>query len=277
MEPAAEKIHASVLIIAQNAEKTLRRCLDSLTPFHEIILVDGGSSDKTEEIAKEYSNVKFIFNPWPGFIEQRNISIDYANCDWCYMLDADEANTPELNEEIRKIVLENDLSVVMWRVVRTEYFEGTPIEEGHGKSQYQERLFQKKRVRYAGGNHHTHTIDGKLISDQKNLVRDLAFSVRVLHDPSYKLEEMIAKLLRFSICVGTEKFNKGRRVSPLGIIFSFVWTSLRMIYRSRKMGSRGIVLALMKAFGDGLGKLYIYNLEHHRQTEGSRSTQKYLG
>lgn len=270
-------IPASVLIIAQNSEKTLKRCLDSLKDFKEVVIIDGGSTDKTEAIAKSYPNVKFTFNAWPGFIAQRNVSIDQASCEWCFMIDTDEELTPELKEQIRQIVLRNDKSIVMWRVARTEFFEGSAIEYGHGRSDYQERLFQRERVRYTGDSHHSHLIDGKPLSEKPQFVADIDFKLRVLHDPDYRLEDMITKLPRFSMHVGAEKFNKGRRVSAFGILFTFVWTATRMMYRSRKMGKHGVVLAFMKAYVDSLAKLYIYNLQSFRNIKESNTDKKYLG
>jgi glycosyltransferase involved in cell wall biosynthesis len=274
---SSKKIPASVLIIGQNTEKFLKRCLDSLIDFEEIIFIDGGSIDRTEEIAKSYPNVKFFMNPWPGFIKQRNLSLEKATKAWSFMIDADEAATPELVKKIGEIVELNDRSVVMYRIVRTEYFESKAIEIGHGRSEYQERLFQTNRVKYTGGVHHTHLIDDKPISEQQNFVRDFNFSLRILHDPDYRIEEMLTKLPRFSMYVGTEKFNNGRRVSAFEVLFSFVWTALRMMFRSRKMGKRGIVLAFMKAYSDSLSKLYIYNLQNFRNIEKSSTDQKYLG
>ncbi len=271
-----EKIPASVLIIGQNSEKFLKRCLDSLINFEEVIFIDGGSTDQTESICKTYSNVKFFYNKWPGFVPQRNFSLSKASFDWSFMIDSDEAITSELEKEIKKVVLENDQRIVMYRIVRTEFFEKMAIESGHGRSEYQERLFQTKRVKYTGGVHHEHLIDGKPIKDMPTLVSDFPFNLRILHDPDYNLEEMIIKLPRFSMYVGAEKFNRGRRVSFFEVIFSFFWTTLRMAFRSRKMGKRGLVLAIMKAYSDSLAKLYIYNLSEFRKTHESDTNQRYL-
>jgi len=273
---SVEKIPASVLIIGQNSEKFLKRCLDSLINFEEVIFIDGGSTDQTESICKTYSNVKFFYNKWPGFVPQRNFSLEKASLPWSFMIDSDEAITTELENEIRKVVKLNDQRIVMYRIVRTEYFEGMAIESGHGRSEYQERLFQTQRVTYTGGVHHEHLIDGKPIHDMRTLVDDFPFHVRILHDPDYNLEEMIIKLPRFSMYVGAEKFNRGRRVSFFEVIFSFVWTTIRMAFRSRNMGKRGLVLSIMKAYSDSLAKLYIYNLANFRNTSESQTNQRYL-
>jgi len=52
--PSDKKIPASVGILTLNSGKTLRRALNSLTDFAEIIVCDGNSTDDTLEIAREY-------------------------------------------------------------------------------------------------------------------------------------------------------------------------------------------------------------------------------
>ncbi len=64
----------SVILLVQNSAKTLGRCLDSLRSFAEVVCIDGGSYDQTPEIIKTYSNTKYFYHPWPGFIAQRNYS-----------------------------------------------------------------------------------------------------------------------------------------------------------------------------------------------------------
>src|SRR5690606_25879751 len=149
------KIPVSVVIIAQNAAAFLPRCLDSLREFAEVVIIDGGSTDQSNQVYQEYPNVVVHHNPWPGFIEQRNLSLKKASYPWCLMLDTDEAVSPELVKEIKQVIQDPN-AAVMYRIVRTEYFEGHAIESGFGASDYQERLFKRERITYGGGVHHVH-------------------------------------------------------------------------------------------------------------------------
>lgn len=65
----------------------------------EIVVVDNGSTDRTIEIAREFGAKVFI-EQWKGYAAQKNSAIAKASCEWVLSLDADEAVSPELAEEI---------------------------------------------------------------------------------------------------------------------------------------------------------------------------------
>lgn len=88
---AGERQTVSVCLIVKNAQGTLYRCLDSVRPIaDEIIVCDTGSSDHTREIAREYTDLVFEI-PWESdFGAARNRSIARASKDWILWIDADE-------------------------------------------------------------------------------------------------------------------------------------------------------------------------------------------
>ena len=83
----------SVCMIVKNEENMLHRCLKSIRPIaDELIINDTGSTDSTLEIAKQYG-AKIINGKSPleiGFDKARNESIKHAKSDWVLWLDADE-------------------------------------------------------------------------------------------------------------------------------------------------------------------------------------------
>lgn len=85
----------SICMMVKDEEKNLKRCLGSLENIRkqidsELIIVDTGSSDRTVEIAKKYTDSIF-FHEWNNdFSAMRNITISYAKGEWVFILDADE-------------------------------------------------------------------------------------------------------------------------------------------------------------------------------------------
>lgn len=95
----------TVALATFNEENNLFECLESVKDLaDEIIIVDGSSTDGTVEIASKFgAKVRVIDNP-PIFHINKQKAIDLATSDWILQLDADERVSPELKEEIRKII-----------------------------------------------------------------------------------------------------------------------------------------------------------------------------
>jgi glycosyltransferase involved in cell wall biosynthesis len=88
----------SVLILTQNQATRLPRLLGCASTFaDEVILVDGGSTDGTAEVATHFPKVRLASRPFDGnFAMQRNYALDQARGDWVFFLDTDELPGPNL-------------------------------------------------------------------------------------------------------------------------------------------------------------------------------------
>jgi glycosyltransferase involved in cell wall biosynthesis len=95
----------SVVLATYNEEATLRDCLESVKDIaDEIIIIDGGSSDKTIEIAKSFeAKVTVTDNPQIFHINKQK-ALDKASGEWVLQLDADERVSKLLSQEIKKVV-----------------------------------------------------------------------------------------------------------------------------------------------------------------------------
>lgn len=81
----------SLCMIVKNEEAVMRDCLDSLKELmDEIIIVDTGSTDKTKEIAAEYTPYVYDFKWVNDFAAARNFAFSKATGDYIYSADADE-------------------------------------------------------------------------------------------------------------------------------------------------------------------------------------------
>ena len=86
----------SLCMIVKDEEETLERCLESAHAlFDEIIIADTGSSDRTVEIAKRYTDLIFEFEWNDDFAAARNFSFSKAGGDYIMWLDADDVIPPK--------------------------------------------------------------------------------------------------------------------------------------------------------------------------------------
>src|SRR5690625_3043001 len=97
-------ITISLCMIVKNEEDVLERCLDSVKNLvDEINIIDTGSTDRTVEIAKEYTDRVYHFE-WTGkFKDARNESFRHATKDYILYLDADDVLLEEDKEKFMKV------------------------------------------------------------------------------------------------------------------------------------------------------------------------------
>ncbi len=91
----------SVIIVAMNEEDRITPCLESVSPIaDEIIIFDSGSSDRTVEISRQYTDRVYVTKDWPGYGPQKQRALEKAVNEWVLSIDADEALSTELSGEI---------------------------------------------------------------------------------------------------------------------------------------------------------------------------------
>ena len=140
----------SVCIITGNEEANVRRCLESVAWADEIVVVDSFSTDRTTEIAREFTDRVFQHR-WVGYIGQKAIARNLARGEWILFVDADEAVSPALRSEIlstlRRGVPEGvdgfDFPRQVWYMRRW-------IRHGDWYPDAKLRLFRKARGRCCG-------------------------------------------------------------------------------------------------------------------------------
>lgn len=101
-----QTIPVSVIVPVRNEAKNLSRCLESLRGFGEIFVIDSQSDDATVEIARSYHAAVVQFFYQGGWPKKRQWALDTLTFlyDWVLLIDADEAMTPSLAEEIRRAI-----------------------------------------------------------------------------------------------------------------------------------------------------------------------------
>ncbi len=145
----------SCCLITLNEESNLRRCLQSCADLaDEIVVLDSGSTDGTEKIAREFG-ARFEQQDWLGYVGQKNKVLSLAAHPWVFSLDADEELSPELREEVKQLkVTEPPAETNGFSMPRCVLYEGRWIRHGDWYPDRLVRLFRRDQAKFAGGKVH---------------------------------------------------------------------------------------------------------------------------
>jgi glycosyltransferase involved in cell wall biosynthesis len=143
----SDKLPVSVIVAARNEEKNLPRCLEALRDLGEVYVIDSQSSDATPEIARSFGAKVVQFNYQGGWPKKRQWAIDTLplEFDWILLVDADEALTPALSEEIRGAIVGGNAAG--YYVSLRMHFLGRVLRHGDA-SFWKLALFRRGKGRY---------------------------------------------------------------------------------------------------------------------------------
>jgi glycosyltransferase involved in cell wall biosynthesis len=148
-----EKPKISIAVIAKNEADRIGRLLKSCAFADEIVVVDSGSQDGTQAIC-EKAGAKVIFNPWPGYVEQKQFALEATAHEWILSLDADEAVPDELAAEILRAVSSAGPEVGGFSMPRLSRYLGRWIKHGGWYPDRKVRLVRRGRGMWQGVNPH---------------------------------------------------------------------------------------------------------------------------
>lgn len=182
---AAQAPTLTVTIIALNEEKNLPGLLRRIGGVDEMVLVDGGSCDRTVDIARAYG-ARVASRPFDTFARQQNHALSLASGDWVISLDADERPTAAMLREIRRRISSDHYDAYRVRV-RSSIF-GRALRFSGTQDDRQVRLVRRGLAAWHGDVHETLESQGRV--GQLRHWLD--------HDPLPDLGTFLAKMNRYT-------------------------------------------------------------------------------
>ncbi len=140
------KTIVSVVVITRNEATRIVDCLKSVEWAAEIIVVDDGSTDGTQQLAQAHG-AKVLSRRMDIEGRHRNWAYDQASHEWILSLDADERVTPSLRDEIQSLLAEGALCNG-YAIPRRNHVGQYWAKHGGMYPSAQLRLFKKKEFRY---------------------------------------------------------------------------------------------------------------------------------
>lgn len=240
----------SVIIITKNEALNIRRCLESIQWADEIIVLDSGSTDKTKEIALEYTEHVYEAD-WPGYGIQKNRALSKATQPWVLNLDADESIDPDLKTAITEAIKTDKAEA--FRIPIRLYFYGKDMRYSGSPSRHI-RLFKREGARYSED-----IVHEKVILPGKSKLGQLIQPIR--HHSYQDLSHAIYKMNRYSSYTAKIRIEQKKQAGLIKTCIGTAWMFFRCFILQRGFldGQAGFILALLKAQGTffrGLKQLY---------------------
>ncbi len=150
------KVPVSVVILTLNEEKNIATCLESCRWCDDVHVLDSGSTDRTQDIAREWGAQVHV-NSFVSFGLQRNWVIDNIPCKhpWHFHLDADERFTPALVAEMLRLLGPDGKGsrLSAYFVPSKLIFREKWLRHSGGYPTYQMRLFHFGKCRFVDFGH----------------------------------------------------------------------------------------------------------------------------
>jgi glycosyltransferase involved in cell wall biosynthesis len=241
----------SVCLVAQNEQENLQRVLPSVRGIaDEVIVVDGGSTDRTQEIARELGAKVFV-RAFTNHADQKNYAASLASQDWIFLLDADEELSEELKASVRNWK-ERAPEFAVYEMPRLTWYLGAWIRHSRWYPDWQRRIYRRDKASFRGVIHSALQYDGKIGRLRGNL---LHYTVRTF-------QEHEAKLDKYTTAIAKEMFDQGKRDWRASLWLATPWSWIHHFFLGAGFldGYRGALIAQMAARGvrlkfQKLGKL----------------------
>lgn len=230
----------SVVLIAKNAGSHLRECLAAVAWADEIIVLEGGSSDDTVAICRQFGVKLHHSQDWPGFGPQKNRALSYASGDWVLSLDADEIVTPELVAEIRTVLQQPQFDG--YTLPRHSSYCGRFMRHSGWWPDPVLRLFRRQQGRFSDDLVHERLLlDGRIG----------ALTQPLLHYSFDDLQQVLDKVNSYSSAGAQQRLQRGQQGSLGKAVLHGFWTFVRtyLLKRGFLDGREGFILAVSNAEG----------------------------
>ncbi len=252
-------VQISAVIITLNEEANINRCLQSLQGVaDEIVILDSLSTDRTREICKGF-NVKFIEQPFLGYIEQKNKALEYASYNRVLSLDADEALSEELKQSILKVKENWEADGYIFN--RLTNYCGKWIRHTDWYPDKKLRLFDKTKGSWTGINPH----------DQFTLqpgCRKIFLKGDLLHYSFPSIDHHLDVLKKFTTIMADENYQRGKKANIASVIIKPFWKFVKSYFIRLGFldGYYGYVIAKISAHATFVKYLKLHELYKNNST-----------
>lgn len=254
------QVGVSVLVIAYNEADQIKKCLESVQWADEIIVIDSFSTDETADIARQ-CGAEVFQKAWLGFSAQRNYGLDLCHGKWILILDADEIVLPELAEEIKAVIHEDNSDFVGYWIKRRYYFLGKWIRHAGTYPDLALRFFRKGKGYY----------NKRLVHEGLELEGETSVLQHdILHDSCRSLSHCLNKNCQYSKLAAEELYRRHKQSGWSFIMWHPCWSFFKRYILEKGFldGIRGLIVSLMSAHYVAYKYMILWELNRNDFADG---------
>lgn len=196
----------SLVLITKNEESNIERCLKSVPFASDVVVLDSGSTDRTVEIARSLG-ARVLQEEWRGFGKQKARATELAKYDWILNLDADEALSPELAEEIQNKFVDLD-PLVGYQLPRLSRHMGRWIRHGGWFPDLQLRLYHRQNSKWTES-----AVHERVIAPNRAKLKN-----PILHWVFVDVSDQVQTNDRYSGLQARDKYERGIQFSAFKLL-----------------------------------------------------------
>jgi (heptosyl)LPS beta-1,4-glucosyltransferase len=242
MTSQAQKATLTAALIVKNESKNLDACLSSLAGWvDDIVILDSGSNDDTQEIAQKYTKHFYLKADWQGFGLQRQAAQAYVTTDYVLWIDADERVTNKLKESILAAITQNK-DKIAYSINRKSWVFGRFIEHSGWYPDRVTRLYKTKE-----GNYSNDLVHEKVVLESDITLEPL--SGDLTHYTYDDLQHYLVKSASYAKLSADQKEKRGKKTSlSSASLHAFAcFMKMYVVKRGFLDGKQGFLLAVLSA------------------------------
>ena len=247
-------IKISAVITTLNNEETIEKCLQSLGFADEIVVMDSFSTDTTLQILNKY-NCVIKQQKFKGFSQQKRDAISLASNDWVLLLDSDEFMSDDGQTAI------------------AEFKNKSPEFDAYSLPR-REWVFWKWSHSWVRMNHFVRLFNKNLSTISDDLVHESVktsgqlskLKAEICHFGETSISKKVEKINQYSQLAAKQKFQQGKRTSPLKLVFYPPWYFFRQYFLRRQIfnGWAGFINASLNTRYAFLKYAKLYELQKNK-------------
>jgi glycosyltransferase involved in cell wall biosynthesis len=266
------KLPLSVFIICKNEADRIHLPITSTRELvDEIIVIDSGSSDGTMDIAWKLGADRVVFNEWKGYGPQKVHGETLCRNDWLLNLDADEAISPALAEELRAMFEHGLPAPALYAIDNVMVFPHETTPRRFAPHGYFVRLYDRRMAGFKDSTVH----DSVVAKGSPLPIVKLKYPI--LHSGFRSYRHMIEKMNFYTDMQAKDLHTRGKRI-PSWRLFTEAPVMFFKAYFGRgywRFGSEGAVHSLFYAFARTIRLAKLRELEKISQSKHTQNTGEY--